>query len=96
MVSRKPVAPGSASASKVTATLSTRGVSDVANDAGYSQASEKIKQWIQEVSCDLRDLENFYNISISPTRVQRLGEYLAQRTNEVGIVASIFSMIVVN
>ena len=45
--------------------------------------SEDIRQFIQDVTFDEKDLNEFYNISFSRTRVQKLGEYFTQRQNEV-------------
>ena len=83
MVSRKvSPAPESISTNAPGTTSLTRTINDITNDK--SSESEKIKQYIQDVQVDLEDLENFYNISFSETRIKRLGEYLAQRSNEVG------------
>ena len=37
---------------------------------------------IQDITVDIRDLEQFYNISSSSTRIERLGEYVVQRINQ--------------
>ena len=83
MVSRKPTAPNNVQAVEQSTELPTRMVNDGQNNPSLSPESEKIKQFINELMFDIRDLENFYNISISPTRVQRLGEYLTRRMNQV-------------
>ncbi|KAK5118451.1 hypothetical protein LTR62_002965 [Meristemomyces frigidus] len=48
-----------------------------------AQLSERVKQLARDITADLKDLDDFYNISFSKTRLQRLGEYLAERNNEL-------------
>lgn len=47
--------------------------------------AEELRDFIVEVAADLRELKKFYNVSLSMTRVKRMGEYLAQRRNELGV-----------
>ena len=67
---------------KSTFSLPSRTRSGVKDEATKKHESEKLKQFIQDITVDLRDLERFYNISFSLTRVKRLGEYIVQRNNE--------------
>lgn len=44
-------------------------------EVARSDPNQDIRQFIETVSVDLRDLQNFHNISISPTRRTRFEEY---------------------
>lgn len=45
--------------------------------------SQEMKDFILEISEDLKELESFYNITFSPTRVQTIGQYIIRRINEL-------------
>ncbi|RMZ89737.1 hypothetical protein DV736_g3039, partial [Chaetothyriales sp. CBS 134916] len=44
---------------------------------------ESVQQFIRNLFLDLRQLENFYNISFSYTRIKRLGAYLIEKKNKL-------------
>lgn len=47
------------------------------------EKTQELRDFIQEISADLEDLQNFYNISLSRTRIERIGRYLSERRNEL-------------
>ena len=83
MVSQKPFLPTHI---LQTATSSSDLEERVNNDPpeqnhtnGHSAESDRIKQFIQNMTVDLRDLENYYNITFSPKRIVRLGEFFTEQ-----------------
>ena len=51
------------------------------SEHGHPSESERIKQFIQNMTVDLRDLESYYNISFSSSRIQRLGEFFTEQVD---------------
>jgi hypothetical protein len=83
MVSQKPFIPTDISR---TTNLSFGLVDRIKNDLvlkeykdRHSAESERIKQFIQNLTVDLRDLENYYNIPFSSKRILRLGEFFTEQ-----------------
>ena len=76
MVSRKPLLP------QTSLPVKHNGF----GNATSGSQTEELEHFIQEMTADLRDLENFYNVSFSTTRIERIGEYFARRANRVGEV----------
>ena len=82
MVSQKPFVPDAASHTTKETTIADRTKNDAAAETSrrhYSAESERMKQFIQTMTVDLRDLENYYNITFSSKRILRLGEFFTEQ-----------------
>lgn len=51
--------------------------------AARETKSEQIRQFIQEVTVDLAELETYYNVKLSQVRIERIAEYVTNKTMEL-------------
>jgi hypothetical protein len=77
MVSRKPHVLNNGAAPIAQSSNSDGTVENSQNS--HASESERIKQFILNLTIDMRDLERYYHISFSQKRIQRLGEYFTEQ-----------------
>lgn len=53
------------------------------NPAPQETESERIRDLIQEITIDLSELETFYNVKLSQSRIERIGEYVTNKIMEL-------------
>lgn len=63
--------------------IALRNVQPPSKEEGTASKSEQIREFIQELTVDLNELETFYNVKLSPARIKRIAEYLTGKTGEL-------------
>ncbi|EME81317.1 uncharacterized protein MYCFIDRAFT_58864 [Pseudocercospora fijiensis CIRAD86] len=79
MVSSKPFTVGNRQPWTTLATQETRPSQETnISEADKITKAQELRDFIIEIAADVHQLEKFYNVNLSATRVQRLGEYVSQ------------------